>query len=153
MRTYFRVIIDDEKSFRITKELLNALEIIFDELLDAAVKNTRAKLKIQNLGCVLFGEEDSNAPDILSIDGMMFGAGVIGMVNIYEELCKKHGVDHCYILPSSIHEILVHYPHGVETKEDFDCMVQSVNEQEVLPEERLADHCYVYRLGSYTLEY
>ena len=153
LRTYYRLLIDDERSLKITEKFINAYDINVMELHESACKNVREKLMIQNLGSFLFGQADPIGPDIVSNTDMRFGSGIISFRDVFSELCRKHNVNHCYILPSSIHEILVHYPLGCETKEDFDYMVQSVNKQEVLPEERLADHCYVYRLGSDTLEY
>ena len=46
-----------------------------------------------------------------------------------------------YILPSSIHEVLV-LPSSILKPEELEVLVQSVNRTEVRPEDVLSDHVY-----------
>ena len=151
LSTYFRVIINDETSFRVTKQLLLKLGISPIELHELAKENARAEMVIENLGEFLFGVPDPNSPTVITSESKMFGAGIISDTEIYAELCRKNGVGHCYILPSSIHEILVMFADV--DKEVLDGMVREINESEVAPDERLADHCYVYNAITNTINY
>lgn len=152
---YYRVRIDDEKSFKVRANLMDAFGITMDELMENADMNTRAKISVQNLGAILFGHEDNLTPDVVSNTEMLHGAGCIGYKDLFADLCREHGAEKCFVLPSSVHEILVHYPNEnyKPIKEDFDNMVREVNCSQVAPEERLADHCYVYDLATDTIEY
>lgn len=49
-----------------------------------------------------------------------------------------------YILPSSIHETIFVRAEGGGSMEDYNCMVKTVNETELDPEEKLSDHAYFY---------
>lgn len=141
-------------SAKITHESLAKQGFTEFDIMSAAIKNTRAKLEVRSLGEIL-GMPDGIPVDCIKFkDNEMFGAAGICFAEIFKELCEKRGVGHCYILPSSVHEILVHYPIDTfATKEDLDAMVQAVNAAEVAPEEVLADHCYVYELETNTITY
>ena len=49
-----------------------------------------------------------------------------------------------YILPSSIHEVILLYDTKEFERESLNEMVRQINEEQVAPQERLADHVYYY---------
>ena len=49
-----------------------------------------------------------------------------------------------YILPSSIHEVILVPANGIMSKNSLELMVKDVNQKEVSPMERLSDHVYFY---------
>lgn len=49
-----------------------------------------------------------------------------------------------YILPSSIHEVILLTANGSFSKENLELMVKDINQKEVSPMERLSDHVYFY---------
>lgn len=52
-----------------------------------------------------------------------------------------------YILPSSIHEVII-LPKSKEiAKEELDAMIQDINHTQVDTEEVLSDHAYLYERG------
>lgn len=69
------------------------------------------------------------------------GAGLIFNDMILEDIRKKIG-DY-YILPSSIHEVIIVPIFGNE-REGLSDMVKEVNETAVSIDERLSDHAYMY---------
>ena len=71
------------------------------------------------------------------------GAGVI----FYPEVMDQIGEGfqgNFFILPSSTHETLVIPDNGAFDYRVLEDMVQTINENEVAPEERLSDHVYHY---------
>ena len=61
------------------------------------------------------------------------------------EHCAKVLRGSFYILPSSIHEVLLMPCHGMYTPGELSGMVQEVNDTQVSPAEILSDHVYIYR--------
>ena len=82
--------------------------------------------------------------------------GVSGAVNmIFEknlhELSKGLNED-LYILPSSIHEVLIIPDDGRQDYHELEAMVQSINQAEVAPADRLSDHVYHYDSQNHIFE-
>ena len=69
------------------------------------------------------------------------GAGVIAYPNFFEDAAEKLGGDF-YVLPSSIHEVLLVRDNGEMTAKDLEALVREVNATQVAPEEQLTDHVY-----------
>ena len=81
---------------------------------------------------------------ILTNDKNMNGAAALLDSEIMQKIVEKFG--EFFILPSSVHEVII-----VPVTPDMDvatlsCMVQDVNASQVAPEERLSDHVYRYTL-------
>ena len=60
-----------------------------------------------------------------------------------KEFARKHQTRRIAVLPSSIHEMLLIPNTGGFSEAELSEMVKSVNETEVIPEERLTDRVYV----------
>ena len=71
------------------------------------------------------------------------GAGVIAYPEFMEEAAKRLGGDF-YVLPSSIHEVILIPDTPDVSVLELQGIVQSVNVEQVAPEERLSDHIYHY---------
>lgn len=71
------------------------------------------------------------------------GAGVIAYPEFMEEAAKRLGGDF-YILPSSIHEVILIPDTPDVSVLELQGIVQSVNVEQVAPEERLSNHIYHY---------
>ncbi len=76
--------------------------------------------------------------------GRVHGAAVIAYPGFFEAAEKKLGGSSFYLLPSSIHEVLLVPDQGCGTPEEFATMVREVNATQVAPEERLSDSVYYY---------
>lgn len=72
--------------------------------------------------------------------------GAAGMFLDVHFLTYKFGLRNFYILPSSIHEVILVPDRRQRSAEELSCMVQEVNREQVDPEERLSDHAYYYDL-------
>ena len=91
-------------------------------------------------------------PDILPEDEQIFvatvpdkshGAGVIAYPNFMEDAAKKLGGSF-FILPSSIHEILLVRDNGKMTVSELENMVKEVNSTQVELADQLTDSVYYY---------
>lgn len=80
---------------------------------------------------------------VLSNDRNYFGAVCL----LYHGLLKKYSdqfQSDFFILPSSIHEVILVPTLDSEGSEEFSRMVREVNRSSLLPEEILSDHAYYY---------
>jgi hypothetical protein len=88
-------------------------------------------------------ELEDNTMMVITNESRVDGAAVILNDDVRQEIAEVMGGDY-FVLPSSIHEVIV-IPKldGVDYRE-LEGMVQSINSGEVKPEERLSDHVYEY---------
>lgn len=80
---------------------------------------------------------------VAGVSDIIYGAGVIAYPNFFEDAAEKLGGDF-YVLPSSIHEVLLVRDNGEMTAKDLEAMVKEVNATQVAPEDQLTDHVYHY---------
>ncbi len=57
-----------------------------------------------------------------------------------------------FVLPSSVHEVLILPDDKATDYRNLEMMVQQINEAEVSPQDRLSDHVYHYDAGEHVLE-
>ena len=139
-------------SVRITNATINAAGITEDELYGAAMENAGEQgCDVYPLGNVL---ESAGYPTLPEEDGMRLliatnrsnfnGAYAILMDGALRGVAEKEGSD-VYIIPSSIHEIIL-VPECPETDGDsISEMVHTVNRTTVSEMDRLSDSVYIYR--------
>ena len=84
---------------------------------------------------------------ILTNKQHFYGAAAILYPGILESYAGKLGHDF-YILPSSVHEVILLADTGVEDREHLYDMVREVNAQNVPEEELLSDNVYYFSLKS-----
>lgn len=73
----------------------------------------------------------------------MFGAGVLAVPSFFEDAAEKLD-GNFYVLPSSVHEILLLPDRFAPEHQLLKEMVQDVNANEVDPKDRLSDNVYHY---------
>ena len=150
-----------------TYTLMEIYDVSEDELFETALKNTRTK---SNFSCMPIGQmivELASAteamyqpPDcfdcfddfglyVLTNSRQMYGAGILALPELLAEMIKPLGKT-VYILPSSIHEVLL-----LTLEMDLQAVkeiVKSVNGTVVEPREVLSDSIYVLDPESLTLK-
>jgi len=84
---------------------------------------------------------------VLSNEEKINGAACILYEDVLKEFSGKMGTD-LYILPSSIHEVILLPVREQMAKEELSSMVNEVNREEVSYEEVLYDHVYIYNQKS-----
>lgn len=151
LEKYVRVVIDENHTTKVTERLAEQWGKTKQDIFKAARANTRKKAVVKSVMQMLAeanGVEFSDAvfDDMLTCvttEGAMFGAGIIAVKSIREEIAEKIGGDY-FVLPSSIHEVLVTPANGMIDVEGLKEMVVNINQSEVDPEDRLSDSVYMY---------
>lgn len=92
----------------------------------------------------LEAEQETEGMYVLTNSLQNYGAACILYPKMPEKIEKLLGEDY-YILPSSIHEMLIVPQQYSVGQEAFGRMICEINETQMLPEEVLGDHSYFYR--------
>ena len=154
LELYFRVD-TSQATYTVTENMRETWNVTKEELLEISEKN---EYKIADMRDTLMnylvdsGATDDEIAEVMA--GQSFGVTITNSAEHYgasaiycKELLKfiadQYESD-IYIIPSSVHEILIH-PIGIASKEDMDAMVKSVNSESVNPEDRLANHVYIFK--------
>lgn len=87
---------------------------------------------------------------VLTNQNKLNGASCILYEHLLERFADKLNSD-LYILPSSIHEVILIPATSDTSYEELSQMVQEVNETQVSPEEILSDHVYYFSRSSRTI--
>lgn len=81
---------------------------------------------------------------VLTNSGRYYGAACLLYEGVLEELANEFK-DDFYILPSSVHEVILVPVQETDNPRNFNEMVKEVNATQVDPEEWLCDHVYLYK--------
>lgn len=149
-------------SIKITNEMMNSWKINLGQLIEAAYTNTKKLLPLEVLtmseilkqmmehagGLSPEMEAELAAPDhlmyVVSNTSRQFGAYFITDREALMEIASEIKEDQFFILPSSVHEIIVIPESQVENKDGLITMVKEVNATQVAPDEVLADNVYSF---------
>lgn len=80
---------------------------------------------------------------VLTNQSRFLGAACLLYDNLMKELSSRLNAD-LFIIPSSIHEVLIIPSTSHMEYEEFNNMIQEVNSSQLIPEEILSDHVYYY---------
>lgn len=129
--------------------------VTLEELCHAAAENmSRVRIFLEPMEAFLgeLGFEPlSSGMHILSNSGKMYGAAVIIDPKVQRTCLERLG-ESFYILPSSIHELILLPESLAATRMELDQLIQEVNEACVSPEEYLSDHAYYCSAEKGTVE-
>lgn len=142
---------------------LNFWNIQTDELYQQALRNTPSLLKVEikNMNDIMQEfltdtelddciDEDNTPMYVLTNNQKLYGAGCILYSDVLNQFSTKLKTD-LYILPSSVHEVILLPATPSTSVEELNQMVCDVNESQVLNEEILSDHVYLYSLSDKTI--
>ena len=146
---------------RVTNAMCDAYGIDYDELMETAVANTFKDdgFEIRSMSGILYDmsgrEEYQNGPDmpfVVTSRDLHYGAAAIANLSLLSAYAEWMD-DSYYILPSSVHEILL-IPVGMAPMPaaDLKDMVTAINAAEVAPDEVLSDHVYIFNRNAGTVE-
>ena len=138
----------------ITNEMLRNYGIqLHQDAIDAA--HQTMKYSIRSMDEVLTGMAQSMGIDqeqqvmfssplyVATTERDMYGAGVLAVPSFFDDAAKKLD-GNFYVLPSSVHEILLLPDRFAPEPQLLKEMVQDVNANEVDPKDRLSDNVYHY---------
>ncbi len=138
-----------DKVGMITNEDLKKMGITEDQLRHAAMEQAPNSHQLtiktieEALGMPDSSELESRELYVASTADAFLGAGVIAYPGFMEKAAEITGGDF-YVLPSSIHEVLLMQDRGETNAAELQGMVKGINESEVSPEERLSNNVYHY---------
>ena len=170
MAAVYRFVLNNSEAGRetvlVTKDMLNNMGITEEQLMSDA-KEIAPKIRpvvIQGMNEVMkekMGEEEFEKIDLpnkgneilflASVPDGICGAGVLAYPNFMEQAADIIGGDF-FILPSSIHEVLLVPDDGSWSARALKALVENVNETEVRPEEKLTDSVYHYDSKAHIFE-
>lgn len=151
MAVVFRVMVDPQDITKGTVLVSNSLQdqygITQDQLQKDALENA-ARIRpaeIRSMSEAL-GMESKGEEEILfvaSVPDAVRGAGVIAYPGFLDQAAGKLEGDF-FVLPSSIHEVLLVKDDGRQHAKELNDLVSAVNQTKVSPEEQLSDNAYHY---------
>ena len=149
---------DSRASILVTNQMMNVMGVTPEQLhADALVNSPQLKpIVIMGMNEVMMemvGMEQAEMMGIpLDMDEKMYvatvpdkiqGAGVLAYENFMDQAAERVGGSF-YILPSSLHEVLLVPDNGDMGLQELESMVRDVNATQVSPEDRLSDNVYHY---------
>lgn len=154
----YRVVVsageDGAMSYVLTKAILDRSGISFEELDEAAKKNTeKSGFSVRTMNEVMYElmgvnpgpeieEPDGPQMYVLTITRKLHGANIM-LYKEYLEIAAEKMNEDFYILPSSIHELIA-VPVSAQGLEELREMVKAVNDNQLAPEEILGYEVYRY---------
>lgn len=159
MSLVYRMQIDQNEngtsSVLITNAMLENYGVTVNQLhqdaMDAAVINNPATFRsmqevlsdLMGMPADLMPPMDGPQMYVASVENSLNGAGVIAYPDFMNQVAEQVGGDF-FVLPSSVHEVLVIPDDGSIDRHDLESMVREVNASEVLPKDQLSDNVYHY---------
>lgn len=144
-------------TFGVTQEQLHADALANAPEIKPAVITGMSEMMKQMMGdeeFALIGMDIAPADEVMyvaTVPDKIHGAGVIAYQDFMDQAAEKIGGDF-YVLPSSIHEVLLVRDDGNADFHDLEAMVQEVNATQVSPEEKLTDNVYHYDSKDHVFE-
>ena len=149
----YRVQIGRDTSFLVTDNMLKGYGISQEQLQTDAERYApqHAPVSIRSMFEVIaemmppgmeMPEQDPKM-FVATVQDQSYGAGVIAYPHFMEMAAERVGGDF-FILPSSVHEVLLVPDNGEMEWKELENMVRTVNETTVEPQEKLSDHVYHY---------
>lgn len=166
MAVVYRFVLDQTDSgngtILVTNQLLDQYGITKDQLRADAMENAPEirPSEIRGMSEVMSEIAPGMIPEVAPEDEQIFvatvpdkihGAGVIAYPNFMEDAAQKMGGDF-FVLPSSIHEVLLVRDNGQMTAKELENMVKEVNATQVEPADQLTDHVYHYDSQNHLFE-
>ncbi len=142
---YLWVKLDKERSFKVPASFET------ETLWEVAKRNTFAETKITSLAEILSEALGFEVPEMEPAQYVLTNkSGFRGAACALDRIALKAFADHLgvngfFILPSSIHEVIIIPYTDEDIKGDFDRMVRQVNETQVDYKEQLADESFIIR--------
>ena len=165
MSVVYRFVIDSNDDGRATilatNNMIEAMGVTPEQLHEDALKNApELKPAVITGMSEVMAEMMGMSPEEMAMMGMptdpadeqMFvatvpdkihGAGVLAYQDFMDQAAERVGGSF-YILPSSLHEVLLVPDNGQMNLQDLEAMVREVNATQVAPEDKLTDNVYHY---------
>lgn len=139
---------NDVGTCKLNRNLQEQLKVTEKGLWEAAYENTFKSYSIRNMYEMCGVENTDDCMMYVVTSSLQNAATALCFPKLFKEFCADKGEAGCYILPSSLEELIV-LPHSAVQRagmraSDLANMVQSVNEEVVEPEIQLDPVVYFY---------
>lgn len=148
---YLYMQIDTEKSAKIKSALMEGWNIPESVVWADAISNTKKDMIVSSMREIMkdFGYDIDDMPDcvnqvVIKNENAFRSASALMMPDVLDLAAAKLNTTQIIILPSSIHELIVMANDGSHEYDNLNFMVTEINNTQVMPEERLSNHVYVY---------
>lgn len=148
--TYYAIQKENEKgikTFPITKDILRKFGVSVELLHEEAIKNSMVKdpVKTQRLGDMVGGFMSKGTAEIIVLQtkSSLFGAKAIAYPGVLKGIAEKTGKDF-YIIPSSIHEVLLMPMNSDINPDQIREMIHDVNSTVLDKKDFLSDSLFCY---------
>lgn len=137
-------------SVMVTNEMLRNFGVSEAQLHEDAMKNSPEMLpaKFAPMATILFGAPEEQAMTegeipmmVLTNEKQVYGASALFYPEQLEKMTEKLGGS-CFILPSSVHEIIAVPDDGSLKAKELEQMVTEINASQLEPRDQLSDHVY-----------
>lgn len=165
MAVVYRFIVDSGEDGRatvlVTNQILETMGVTPEQLHNDALENAPQLKPVEIKGITevlaemmgvsvdelagmgMPGATSSEQMYVATVPDKIHGAGVLAYQNFMDQAAERAGGDF-FILPSSIHEILIVPDNGTMNLKDLEAMVREVNATQVSPADKLTDNVYHY---------
>ena len=158
--------VDERTSILITNDMIERMGVSHEQLRADALENAPEirPAVIQGMNEIMkemmgpevyellgIPDETDEKMYVASVPDRNSGAGVLAYQDFMDQAAEKLGGDF-FILPSSIHEIILVPDIGDISADDLQAMVKEVNATQVRPEEKLTDNVYHYDSKDHVFE-
>ena len=121
-------------------------ELMLPEIMRNGMSAEEAEQVIKDM----IPQEQDTMMYVLTNKDKHHGAAAVLNTKVMDEITEKLGGDY-YVLPSSVHEVLIVTGSGASDLKALESMVQEVNSTQVAPADRLSDHVYAYDAKTHEL--
>ena len=148
-----RIKINEKKdaTTKVTPGILAISGLEEEDVWKAARRNTASDLTMAGMN-ELLGLPEGCTPmfDVFTTKSKLYGAAGLAYPDLFRKYCYTRKINVCYILPSSIHEVLIIGDDILDGRDPkgFVRMVAEVNDAEVNPEEQLLPAVYKYDVNT-----
>ena len=125
-------------------------ETMAELLMPDAMANGMSREEAAQVIGGIFPPEQDEMMYVLSNEEKLHGAAALLNRGIMDEVTRRVGKEF-YILPSSIHEVLIIPKTDEMDLQSLESMVRDVNATQVSPKERLSDNVYAYDVTTHEL--
>ncbi|HAV89886.1 MAG TPA: hypothetical protein DCW44_01220 [Eubacterium sp.] len=130
----------------LTFNLMEEIGIVKEERdMELSEETVIYKSKADNILDRIDGMHDEINMFVLTNSIKLYGASCIAYKDCLKEFATEHGTDEVYIIPSSVHEVILIPNMGYMNPREINTMIEQINITEVEPTDVLSNHIYKYR--------
>ena len=141
------------KSVTIDNAIMKSINLSLDELHRIAMKNTKEQMPGQIIGMStllhqmsdgLYPEDEDETMYVITNTKKIFGASAILQEELLSDFCNSINVNSLYIIPSSVHEMILLPCTRATSVNEINRIINEVNSTKVDAQDVLSSNCYIY---------